>query len=104
MSICAHHRLVRSLPCVVTRSSEVTLHHVHGGSLTEEFPHLARGKSQKTSDWLVIPLRADLHYGDHGMDGSMSVREWEDRFGRQTDHLRWVSDQVGYDVFAKAEE
>lgn len=92
------------MPCVVTRRSPVTLHHVHGGSFRDEYPHLARGKGQKVSDWLVIPITADLHVGSMGIDGFMGVRAWEEMFGRQTDHLRAVSAHVGYDVFEKAEE
>lgn len=92
------------MPCVVTRRSPVTLHHCHGGSLTEEYPHLSRGGGQKTSDWLVIPLSADLHVGNHGIDYGVGVKSWEAKWGRQTDMLRMVSEFVGYDVIKKAEE
>lgn len=92
------------MPCVVTCRSPVTLHHCHGGSLTEEYPHLARGKSQKTSDWLVIPIHADLHYGNHGIDSGVGVLTWEMKWGRQTDYLRRVIEETGVDVFMRAEE
>lgn len=88
----------------MTRRSPVTLHHCHGGSLREEYPHLARGKGQKVSDWLVIPIVADIHTGPMGIDGFMGVSAWEAMFGRQTDFLRQVSEAVGYDVFTLAEE
>lgn len=103
-SVTAHHRAVRQMPCAVTRRSTVTLHHCHGGSLRDEYPHLGRGGAQKTSDWLVIPLHADLHVGSHGIDYGVGVLTWEAKWGKQTDMLRWVSEQVGYDVFKLAEE
>lgn len=99
-----HMAAVRRMRCAVTRRSPVTLHHCHGGSLTEEFPHLCRGGSQKTSDYLVIPLTVDLHVGHTGIDGSLGVRAWEEMWGRQTDHLRAVSAALGYDVFELAEK
>ena len=100
----AHHRAVRQMPCVVTRRLPVTLHHCHGGSMTEEDPHLMRGKAQKVSDYLVIPVVADLHYGNMGIDGFGGVKGWEELWGRQTDFLRKVSEHVGYDVVKLAEE
>lgn len=96
--------MVGSMKCAVTRRSEVTLHHCHGGSLIEEFPELKKKGGRKTSDWLVIPLAAELHVGRLGIDGSMGVRSWEKRFGRQTDMLRKVSAEVGYDVIELALE
>jgi len=103
-TISAHHAAVRQMRCCVTRRYPVTLHHVHGGSVTEEYPQLMRGKAQKTSDWLVIPVVAELHVGRHGIDGAMTVQDWEAAFGRQVDHLREVSEHVGYDVIGFAME
>lgn len=99
-----HMEAVRQMPCVVTKRSPVTLHHCHGGSLTEEFPRLGRGGAQRTSDYLVIPITADIHVGHMGIDGSLGVRAWEEIFGRQTDLLRKVSEHLGYDVFELAEK
>lgn len=97
-----HWNRIGQLPCAVTRRCEVTLHHAHGGSLREEYPSLSRGKGQKPSDWLVIPLHAELHTGQHGIDTGIGVQTWESIWGRQVDMLQWVSDQVGYDVIRRA--
>lgn len=89
---------------MVTRRSEVTLHHCHGGSLIDEYPQFKKTAGRKTSDWLVIPIAAELHTGRFGIDGSLGVRAWEVRFGRQVDFLHMVSEEVGYDVIRKAME
>lgn len=50
---------------------------------------VSRGMGQKTSDWLVIPLCFNHHVGEEGIDNGIrfTVKEWEDTFGRQRDHL-----------------
>lgn len=57
---------------------------------------------KKTSDWLVIPLDWMMHTGNLGIDGSMGVWTWEERYGRQVDHLDDVCRQLGYNVWEKA--
>lgn len=94
-----HHELVRSLPCVVTGRSDVTLHHCHSGSLGDN--GIKRGGSQRPSDWLVIPLVLELHVGN-GIDGSIGVRTWEQQNGTQMDHLKSVFQQLGYNGFKVA--
>jgi hypothetical protein len=64
-----------------------------------------RGKSQKTSDWLVIPLHPHYHTGDEGIDkGSprLTVPDWEQLYGRQVDHLDEVCRLLGVDVWELA--
>jgi len=73
--------------------------------LLDEYPHLSgSGWGCKASDWLVIPLDAELHVGNHGIDYGVGVRTWEAKWGRQTDFLRQVIEHVGYDVFELAEK
>lgn len=98
-----HWSLVAELGCVVCRSTDVTLHHAHGGSM---IGIAGRGVGQKTSDWLVIPLSVRYHTGEYGIDLGMgrftTVDEWERAFGSQMYHLYWVSWQLCYSVFARA--
>ena len=63
---------------------------------------MLRGGGQKVSDWLVIPLHADFHTGQYGVDTGIGVVTWESMFGRQVDHLATVCAYLGYDVFALA--
>lgn len=80
--------------------ASVTLHHVHGGSVRGIVP---RGLSLKSSNWLVIPLVAELHsVGPMAIDGSLPVAEWEARFGTQLEHLLWVERMLDIDLFAHA--
>lgn len=95
-----HHELVRSMRCVVTGRSDVTLHHCHSGSMSDS--GITRGTGQRPSDWLVIPITLDLHIGNGGIDGSMGVRTWEREHGTQMDHLKSVFQQLGYNGFKVA--
>lgn len=78
----------------------VTLHHCHGGSIQEE--GWAVGMGQRQNPFLQIPLHETFHTGEHGIDSGTGVLTWERRWGRQVDHLAWVSWQLGYDVFVHA--
>ena len=62
--------------------------------------HSAMGR--KSSDWLVIPLAAHYHVGALGIDGALSVPEWERRFGAQADHLDDVCRSLGVNVWKLA--
>ncbi len=99
MNIKDHFNNVASLGCVVSARQDVTLHHCHSGSMNEI---VRRGASQKTSDWLVIPLHADFHIGRWGCDGAIGILTWEQKFGRQVDFLIEVRDRLGYDIFKLA--
>lgn len=99
--------LVASQGCMVTGDTHrVTLHHVHGGSIVERGFHRSSGR--KTSDWLVIGLREDLHVGPRGIDGPdrIPVRVWESEHGNQADMVDEVIRRTGLDVWelARAEE
>ncbi len=63
-----------------------------------------RGKSQKVSDWLVIPLDAELHTGGFGIDAGqpwLTVEDWERLFKPQAELLDEVSRRIGYNVWRK---
>lgn len=95
-----HWDKVASLGCIVTGAqTNVTIHHVHGGSVRGIIP---RGMGMKL-DWLVIPLHASLHTGRKGIDtGHWSVEEWEAQYGTQWDMLLAVMRATGVDVMAKS--
>lgn len=99
-----HWPKVASMACIVSEERPVTLHHCHGGSMSEA--GINRGTSQKPSDWLIIPLAARYHTGEFGIDSGQpdwgDVDRWEEHFGSQIEHLTAVSLAVGYNVFKKA--
>ncbi len=99
-----HEKNLRALKCVVSHRTPVTLHHCHGGSMKDLFRN--PGMAQKACPYLQIPLHSNYHTGQFGIDSGMGttgwVAEWERTFGRQLDHLRDVSGQLGYDVIRSA--
>lgn len=60
------------------------------------------GVGQKQNPFLQIPLQDKYHIGDCGIDSGYGVESWEADFGRQWDHLLWVNDQLGHNIFAEA--
>lgn len=93
-----HHANVRALRCVITGSPNPTLHHCHGGSVADA-GYLTGTAIRGVSDALVIPLKADFHVGDEGIDYGVGVLTWERWYGTQIEHLQDVSEQLGYDLF-----
>lgn len=95
-----HWDRVGSLRCLITGKPAPTLHHCRGGSMV---PIIGlKSLSQKTSDWLVIPLDEIMHTGALGIDSGMGVKTWEEKFGQQVlllDQLCWV---LGYNVWERA--
>lgn len=81
----------------------VTLHHTRGGSISESL-FGGPGAGQKQNPALQIPLHADYHVGTYGIDARIgsSVRDWERRFGEQTDHLSSTSRLLRYSVWTLA--
>ena len=92
-----HWDNVGELRCVVTGSPKPTIHHVHGGSVSEAGYHTGVAK-RGVSDALVIPLKSDYHTGDSGIDGGMGVELWEKYYGNQMDFIHEVSYLLGYDL------
>jgi len=66
---------VAELPCCVCGSHEVQVHHLIGRNL--------RGMSQKSPDWLTIPLC----FTHHSLIHSNGWRDWEMTHGSQIDYL-----------------
>lgn len=93
-----HHENVRRLRCVISANPAVTLHHCHGGSMVEA-GYSSGGAQRGCGEALVIPLKADFHVGDEGIDYGVGVLTWEKWYGTQMDFLREVSELLGYDLF-----
>jgi hypothetical protein len=93
---------VAELGCLITRRPNPTLHHIKGGSVAEIGLHSGvalRG----ISDYLVIPLAAELHVmSGIAIDGSMGVRSWEARFGTQVNFMDQVCRQTGVNAWREA--
>jgi len=101
ISVTQHQKNLRTLPCIVTEMTPVTLHHCHGGSMKLRGWHV--GVAQKQNPWLQIPLHESLHTGSHGIDSGMGVETWEKRFGSQWGYLEEVRELLGYDIFRMAQ-
>lgn len=106
-----HWDRVAKMGCVITGRPGPTIHHVHGGSIIDLFGYAkAPGTGQKQNDWLVIPLAAEYHTGDKGIDNGMGkykgVAEWENTFGTQAGFLEEIRigiiELYGYDIFERA--
>jgi hypothetical protein len=93
---------VAALNCIITRTPNPTLHHIKSGSVGDIGAH--SGWSQRgVSDYLVIPLRADLHVaGSCAIDGSIGVRTWETKFGTQVEMMDEVCRVTGFNAWAAA--
>lgn len=101
VSVSQHEKNLRELRCAVSRSTAVTLHHCHGGSMKDNQWHVGMG--QKQNPFLQIPLHHLYHTGDLGIDYGYGVESWEGAFGTQMDHLKWVNDQLDYDIWEQAQ-
>ena len=93
-----HHDNIRALRCIITGNPAVTLHHCHGGSMAEA-GYQSGGALRGCGEALVLPIKADFHVGDEGIDYGVGVKTWEKWYGTQMDHLKEISEELGYDVF-----
>jgi len=102
----AHIARIHEMLCVVCDSDHrVTAHHCHGGSMLDIPGFINPGWSQKSSDWLTIPLHWHYHTGGMGIDSGayrLNVDEWETMFGTQVHHLDTVCRLLGYNVWKLA--
>jgi hypothetical protein len=57
------------------------------------------GAQRGCGEALVIPLKAQFHVGEDGIDYGVGVLTWERWYGTQMDFLREVSELLGYDLF-----
>lgn len=79
-----------------------TIQHCRAGSMKDRGVNRAKGK--KNSDWLVIGLCAKHHFLEEGIDGSMGVKTWESRYGKQADMIDKLCKIFNLDLWAKAAE
>lgn len=95
VSVSTLDKLLREQPCVVSGRRPVTLHHLRGGSVVLT-PWGSPGAGQKQNEALKIPLHADYHVGQFGIDARINsgVQTWESRFGKQIDLLNQVSSNL----------
>ncbi|MEE9365299.1 MAG: hypothetical protein V3W44_01300 [Dehalococcoidales bacterium] len=93
-----HQANVRALRCVVTNSPYPTIHHCHGGSMKLR-GYLTGMALRGCGEALILPLKADFHIGDEGIDFSIGVTTWECWYGDQMDHLADVNEQLPYDIW-----
>ena len=66
---------LHELPCVVSGSRDITVHHVVG--------HGLKPLGGKTSDFLAIPLARTLHQDSAEALHVMGHKAWEARYGSQ---------------------
>lgn len=86
--------------CIICKQP-ASIHHCIGGSMLTELG-VQHGKSQKNSDWLVLPLCYNHHQGREGLH-TIGVLTWERRYGSQVSHLDEVNGRLTYcDLFEKA--
>jgi hypothetical protein len=78
----AHMAAVAELPCAICGCYPVELHH----------PRFGQGKSQRASDWLVIPLCITCHRGSLGLHGSRAL--WKIKKWDEMDALAWTIEQI----------
>lgn len=93
-----HWYKVAELGCIVSRNPECEIHHCHSGSMSDYGIH--KTLSKKGSDWLVIPLSAELHRGSNGVHGG--VQSFESFNGSQIYLLNRVGSLLDIDLFEKA--
>ena len=104
MNVRDWHEWLREQGCVITGycGEGVQLHHCHGGSISDL--GFVRGRGQKTSNWLAIPLYYTYHVGTGHAFHQMGVRSWEAKYGTQEKFIRDLGDRFGIDPFELAEK
>lgn len=105
-SFTQHEKNVRSLPCRVSgRTDGNTIHHCHGGTMREYLVALGmdgtKGAGRRGyGPVLILPLQIEYHsIGPLAIDGDLGRIRWEQRFGKQVQHLCDLSAELGYDVW-----
>lgn len=60
----------------------------------------ATGMAQRgVGEALILPLKADYHIGDDGIDFVIGVTTWELWFDTQMNYLEEVNQQLSYDIW-----
>ena len=106
VSVSQHEKALRAMPCIVSMTRPVTLHHCHGGSMLTLSGLPNPGMAQRANPFLQIPIHAKYHVGEFGVDTGMgpvkSVEQWEDMFGSQVSLLDEVNENLSYDLWTEA--
>lgn len=90
---------VAALGCLITGKPNPTIHHIHGGSLADEGHH-SGWALRGISDYLVIPLAAELHTtSSEGIDGGKGVQSWEAEHGTQVELMDRVCRLTGQNAW-----
>ena len=105
--VSVHDRNLRAMRCVVSDRWPVTLHHCHGGSMLKLMSVSPNpGMAQRSNPFFQIPLLAEYHVGQFGIDSGMGrykgVKEWEKAFGEQATFLEEINGQLTYDLWKQA--
>lgn len=100
VSVAAHEKALRQMPCALTGSPFVTLHHCRGGSMDDLGWRVAMSKKQ--NPFLQIPLNGVYHVGQFGIDSGMGAKRWEQKFLPQVELLELVNGRLPYDVWEQA--
>jgi len=93
---------VDGVPVYAACLAPATIQHCRAGSMKDRGVNRAKGK--KNSDWLVIGLCPKHHWQDEGIDGSMGVKTWEAKYGKQADMIDKLCKIFGVDLWALASE
>lgn len=95
LSVSALDKRLRDLRCVISQRPHPSLHHLRGGSV-KLTPWGSPGAGQKQNEALKLPLHADYHFGQFGIDARINggAESWENQFGRQIDLLSGVSSSL----------
>lgn len=93
----AHKKNVLELGCCVTRNPECVPHHIIGREATRIYG--IKGLGLRHNHFLIIPLSPMMHTAGPMAIHKIGVEEWENRFGKQTDYLRWVNSRLPYNIY-----
>lgn len=85
--------------CMICEMVPASIHHCIGGSIADA--GIVHGKSQKNSDWLVLPLCYNHHQGREGLH-QIGVRTWESRYQTQVSFLNDLAAKVSFDLLSLA--
>lgn len=65
----------------------------------QEAGYHSGGAQRGCGEALVLPIKADFHVGDEGIDYGVGVLTWETWYGTQMELLNEVNQQLDYDIF-----
>lgn len=103
--VSVHERNLRSMRCVISAHTQVTLHHCKGGSMLEIVGGNP-GMGKRVNPFFQIPIHQQYHTGEYGIDTGMgkikSTEQWEESFGTQVEFLEEVNGLLPYSIWIQA--